>query len=324
MRCLKKTISLLLAAIIAVSSAIIFFSSAGSEAKAAGNKYEYISFGVREEYSIKYTKEVQNGNFFIKFRKNKIQVKNGKSGTYKTTEIKTQPYFGFAGNGKFLYYMEKTNNAILLKRYNYKTAKIEKVKKLPTSDSKYSDEMNMEDCKILGTCGDYIFFSSFNDFGGHGDAVLYSFNVKNKKIKKAGIKGFGFEQTNGEYLVVEDTSRVYSTPTSYSLYKFVKNGTVKKIKQVAKNTVFVCLNNNSLYWVGLSKKPSSKNVLYTMNIDGTDKKSLYTATKKFPIQGVCAVDDSGIYMDDYSGVGNTNYYKYVFKTKKMTTSEYMK
>ena len=315
MRCLKKTLSLLLAVVLAVSSAIAFFPSAGSEAKAAGNQYEYISLEIKEQYLIKYTKEVQNGNYYITSNGDNVQVKDGKGGTYKITDIKTNPSNGFAGNGKFLYYIEKTSKGNVLKRYNYKTSKIEKIKKLPESSRNNAEENEV--CHILGTCGDYIFFCSYNDTEGHGDAVMYSFNVKNKKIKKAGIKGFGREQSNGKYFIAEKDLRTYVKPTSYSLYKFTKKGTVKKIKGVSKNTVEVFLYNDSLYWVGISKNTSSpKNVLYTMKIDGTGKKKLATSSKKYQFYGVNYVDDSGIYMRK-SDLGHDDSYKYMFKTRKI-------
>lgn len=322
MGCLKKSLSLLLAVAVGIVSAIAYLPSTANIVNAASAKYEYISFAVKEEHSINFNTEVKNGDYYLRvigedYRNYKIQIKNGTSGKYKTTKINTQPRYGFVGNGKFLYYIEKTSKNNVLKRYNYKTGKIEKIKKLPVSENINNKNIEGEECEILGVCGDYIFITCYNDIAVPEGTVIYSFNIKNKKIKRSGLENHGNELTNGKYLVVENAPRTDFRARAFDIYKLKNDGTVKKIKRVTKKAMAVTLYNDTIYWVSISKDESaanSKNVLYSMKINGSGKKTLFKANKKKPLYYTGFADDKGVVVNCDGG----KLYKYSFKTKKLT------
>ena len=142
---------------------------------------------------------------------------------------------------------------------------------------------------------------------------MYSFNVNTKKIKRTGFKNFGAIKASGKYFVAEARKRTDVRSIGFDIYKFTNNGKVKKVKKITDNSFSVIIHNDSIYWVGVSKKTSGKNVLYTMKIDGTGKKKLFTENKNIKMSYVYEVDDDGVITTSRGA----NTYKYIFKTKKM-------
>ena len=314
MRCFKKSFSLLLAFAVIFTSVFAFSPFATLKVDAANRKYEFINLHKENHDESNISDAVKNGNYYVRENDGKIQVKNGSNGKYKTTKINNNFRSCYAGNGKFLYYIDKTDSAIYLKRYAYKTGKTEKIKKLPVSDSNRNDVFEYQECFIVGVYEDYIFFVSTDTDSFDNHSTMYSFNVKTKKIKRTGYKNFGAIQSTGEYFVAEAKKRTDFRTSVMDIYKFTKNGKVKKVKNITDNAYFVHIYSDSIYWIGISKnKTSGKNVLYTMKIDGTGKKKLFTETKKIKIIYVYDADDDGVYASN----GEGKIYKYDFKSKKM-------
>ena len=318
MKYLKKSLSLLLALAFIVSSIVAISPTNAAIVDAAGAKYEYISF--LNEKTKKCDNVVKNGKYYLRVRGNKVQIKEGKVGKYKKTKINAYDESGFVGNGNSLLFIEKNGNSSTIRSYNYSTGKIKKLAKLPGSETQVNGK-KYEISHIVGLRGDYVFFCSYNADIAHEGSVMYSFNVKNNKIKKTELTGFSNEVSYGKYLLAADGWRTDVRTMVYSIYMFTKDGNVKKIKKISDNTYDVKVYNKSLYWVDASmmwvsrKDPTAEvGVLYTMKLDGTGKKKLFTETEGYPIFTVEKVNSKGVYIRDYEF---TYVFKYDFKTGKM-------
>ncbi|MBR6403888.1 MAG: hypothetical protein IKS48_10940 [Eubacterium sp.] len=321
---MKKLVVITIALCI-VLSAFSMNNVSMTTVEAAGSKYEYIS--LHERFATKkeiLEKEIKNGDYYFRTRNSKIQVKKGKTGKYKTIPVKVNIYSGFAVNGGDVIFIETVNGVSSLKMYTFANGKVKNLRKLPLSNNRCVGEESYEHSHITGVCGNYIFFCSYNGLLDHEGSVMYSYNLKNKKIKKAGLNGQAEENTIGNYLIASERWRTDARTLPFDLYKFTSTGTVKKIKKISKSTYDVKEYNGSLYWVdttmqhATNPKTGKKAVLYTMKLDGSGKKKLFTETSRFAIFSVVSVNEKGIKLSAYNDMGSADY-SYNFETKKMST-----
>jgi len=287
-----------------------------SNVEAASAKYEYISF--YNNTTRKYAKEIKNGKFYFRYRNSKMQVKKGKNGKYKTIPAKFTGANGIAVNDGNVIFIENENGVSTLKMFTFSNGKVKSLNKLPKSACKKTKyNKKYESCHITGAYGSYIFFCSYNSSIAHEGSVMYSYNLKNNKYKKAGLTGQAEEETSGKFFVAAERWRTDDRTLAYNLYKFSNNGTVKKIKNITQNSFEVKIYDGSIYWIDCDKRnnPESTSVLHSMKLNGTDEKILFTETDEFTIDRITSIENGIIVIED---INHENSYKYNINTGEIS------
>ena len=162
MKLVKKSFAILITVATIISSIMLICPVPASNA--ASVKLQYISF--KNDKTGKYNKVIKNGNYYLRVKNCKIQVKKVNGGTYKTTSINTDYKSGLASSGNYLYFIDNSKISPVMKRYNCSTGKINKVANLPEKSKKNKKYT------INAVDDNNIYFGN------------YTLNLKSKKVQE--------------------------------------------------------------------------------------------------------------------------------------------
>lgn len=205
--------------------------------------------------------------------------------------------------GNKAYYIDESKGALY--RYDFKTAKATKVKKL-------SAKLKSRGGEVTAVYGNNVFISSASFDEWRYWTNIY--NLKTKKMSKS-LGKFSISDSKGQYAVTADEYRTDVSGYSQSLYKFTSKG-LKKIKRIAKYGQSALFVGDKLYYTTSPSKGYKKLTLYRAKMDGTHKKKIVTwaAKKTYSMVMVTNVTSKTCYVRGVKS--GDNWYRYTYKTKK--------
>ena len=264
-----------------------------SSDKSSDQDYQYIGFGYDSDSNGDAVYEVSLGDMQLDIFDGHLQVKNGSDGEYKATPIPVDNHRTFALNENNILFIDKSEGTYVLNKYNFASGEVSKLADLPESDSTYDNKV--ECCDIIAVYGDYVYFSSYNgDLSSEG-SVMYSYNVNDQNILRAGISNYGDCSTYGKYILVADKWRTGVNRAGYDLYEFTDNGNIDLVEHVSGGAYSARIYDDYIYWVEpVDVDGASRLAIYTMTLSGNDKRTLYTSTEQVSIELIESIDSEGI------------------------------
>lgn len=280
--------------------ALVFCVVFVNEKEVSAASYKEISFSDYTGKSV-----VKNGKYYFKNISGHIYVSQSKNGKYVKTPIRDT----FYGNGKQVYYIDRTGK--VLYQYNLKTKKAKKIKRIVSA----SKELYVS---ISAVRGSKLYLSCGGEATWRYDTYIYS-TSKKKVIKK--IKDCSIVAIKGNYAVSEPAYRTDVSGSPLILYKFTSSG-LKKIKKLSDYGWGCKFIGNKLYYTNYPvKKEMSDYTYYLMNkvelyrcsANGKGSKKIATFTSKDEYDQIIVLEITSTYCTYWCSNGT---YKYTYKTKK--------
>ena len=209
---------------------------------------------------------IKYGNYYFKSdAEGYLLVSSKKNTGYKTLDIY---YHSTHSDGKTLY---GVNDKKQLCKYDLKKGKKTVLKKFST-----------DEYAVSSVYKNYVYVtkSSYDTFTN----TTYMYNTKTKKFTKV-KNNCAIDAQNGKYVAGHAELRTDVSPCTMVLYKINSDGTLTKIKQLAKMSFNVKFIDNKVYYSSYKDYNMDEGTLYRCDLDGKNKEALATTKGNFVLFG---------------------------------------